>query len=335
MRPIAVQALCAFAFVSAIACQPASAAGGRLVLMVGGIEKQIYLPAALADRLGYFREQGLDVEVLSEPSGVNAEDVLLSGAATGVVGAYDHTIDLQAKGKAVQSIVQFSIAPGEAELVSARLADQVGTPADLKGRNLGVTGMGSSTSFLTHYLVGLHGVKAVEVNLVPVGSGASFIDAMRQGRIDAGMTTEPTASRLLASGAAKLLVDLRTPDATQKALGGIYPFACLYVQTSWLSSHRPQAQKLANALVKALRYINGHSAAEIAEQVPAEFYAGNKSLYIQSLASSKSMFTPDGVMPPAGPAVVLKVLVAVSRTVRGKPIDLARTYSTEFVNPPR
>src|SRR5471030_1191604 len=80
----------------------ARAASEPIQLMVGGIEKQIYLPAALADRLGYFKEQGLDVRVLSDTSGGHAEDGLLTGSVQGVVGFYDHTIDLQAKGKFVQ-----------------------------------------------------------------------------------------------------------------------------------------------------------------------------------------------------------------------------------------
>lgn len=304
----------------------------KVAIMVGGIEKQIYLPAILAERLGYFKEQGVVVELLTEPSGVSAEDVLLAGAAQGVVGAYDHTIDLQAKGKSVQSVVQFSLAPGEVELVAARLAAQIKTPAQFKGRKLGVTGLGSSTSFLTQYLAALFDVKPSEYTLAPVGSGATFMAAMKQGRIDVGMTTEPTASRLLASGEAKVLVDLRTPEVTQKALGGLYPFACLYMQTAWINGHRAEVQKISNALVKALRYINTHSAAEIAAQLPAEYMVDNKALYVQSLANSKSMFTPDGVMPPTGPATVLKVLATVNRNVRSKNIDLSRTYTTEFVS---
>ncbi len=324
-----------FAFMLIFGSAFAAQAGEKTVLMVGGVDKQIYLPATLAERLGYFTEQGLDVELLSEPSGVSAADVLLTGAAQGVIGAYDHTIDLQAKGKSVQSVVQFTIAPGEVELVAARLAAQIRSPADFKGRNLGVTGLGSSTSFLTQYLAALHDVKPTELSLVPVGSGQTFIDAMKQGRIDAGMTTEPTASRLVAMGQAVVLVDLRTPETTQKALGGLYPFACLYMQTAWLNVHRPQAQKLANALVKALQYINAHSAAEIAAQVPADYLAGNKALYIQSLANSKSMFTPDGAMPATGPETVLKVLSTVNRQVRGKAIDLSKTYTMEFVSAAR
>ncbi|MDB5872941.1 MAG: putative substrate-binding component of transporter [Ramlibacter sp.] len=324
--------LAAFAATALLLVALNARADDKTILMVSGVDKQIYLPAILAQRLGYFRDQGLQVELQSEPSGVSAADVLLAGAAHGVIGAYDHAVDLQAKGKSVQSVVQFTIAPGEVELVGAKLAARIASPADFRGRNLGVTGLGSSTSFLTQYLAVLHGVKPAELTLVPVGSGETFIAAMEQGRIDAGMTTEPTASRLVAAGTARVLVDLRTPEATQKALGGLYPFACLYMQTAWINGHRSDVQKLANALVRSLRYINTHSAAEIAAQLPPAYFAGNRPLYVQSLAASKSMFTPDGAMPAEGPATVLKVLSAVSKVVRGKTIDLSKTYTTEFVS---
>lgn len=309
----------------------AAMAADKILIMVGGIEKQIYLPARLAEQLGYFKEQGLEVELQSEPSGVNAENEMLAGAVQGVVGFYDHAIDLQAKGKAVISVVQFSQAPGEAILVSSRMAAEIKSPADFKGRALGVTGLGSSTNFLTQYLAMAAGVKASEFTPVPVGAGTTFIAAIKQSRIDAGMTTEPTISRLVTTGDAKILVDLRTPEVTEKWLGGLYPAACLYMPNAWVSSHREQVQKLANAFVKTLKYINTHSAEEIASKMPADYYAGDKAAYIQALAQSKTMFTADGRMPVSGPPTVLKVLQGFNKAVQGKTIDLSKTFTTEFV----
>jgi len=318
----------------ALACA-SPARGATIQLMVGGVEKQIYLPVALADRLGYFREQGLDVQVLSDTSGGHAEDGLLTGSVQGVVGFYDHTIDLQAKGKFVQAVVQFSQAPGEAVVVATRQAGAIRTPADFRGHVLGVTGLGSSTHLLMQYLVAEHGVKKGEVTIAGVGAGDAFAEALRSGRIDVGMTTEPTLSRLLKSGDARLLVDLRTPEQAASELGGLYPAACLYMSTPWISTHRGEVQRLVNALVKALRFIATHGAAEIAAELPPEFMAGDRALYVSTLQQSKSMFTADGVMPAGGPANVLRVMRQTERTVGGKPIDLSRTYSTEFARAAR
>jgi NitT/TauT family transport system substrate-binding protein len=83
--------------------------------------------------------------------------------------------------------------------------------------------------------------------------------------------------------------------------------------------------------VKTLRYINTHSAAEIAEKMPKDFYVGDKDGYIKALDEGKGMFTPDGVMPEDGPKTVLAVLSEFSKNVKGKQIDLSKTYTTEFV----
>ncbi len=327
LRAVLARALaalaCAFACVTPARADP-------IQLMVGGIEKQIYLPAALADRLGYFREQGLDVRVLSDTSGGHAEDGLLTGSVQGVVGFYDHTIDLQAKGKFVQAVVQFSQAPGEAVVVAARKADVIRSPADFRGHVLGVTGLASSTHLLMQYLAAEHGVRKGEITISGVGSGDVFAEALRQGRIDAGMTTEPTLSRLLKSGEARLLVDLRTPAQAAAELGGMYPAACLYLSVPWINAHRDEVQRLVNALVKSLRYIATHSAEDIAARLPADYMVGDRALYVSTLQQSKAMFTVDGVMPADGPANVLRVMRLAERTVVGKPIDLSRTYTTEF-----
>lgn len=305
-------------------------AADKITIMVGGYEKQIYLPAKLAEALGYFKDEGLDVELLNESAGVDAENQLLAGAVQGVVGFYDHCVDLQAKGKFVESLVQFSQAPGEVELVSAK-HPEIKSPADFKGKNLGVTGLGSSTNFLTLYMASKAGLQAGDVVTIPVGAGATFIAAMQQDQIQAGMTTEPTISRMLKTGEAKVLVDMRSVEATRKALGGTYPAASFYMENSWIDGHKEEAQKLANAFVKTLKFINTHSAAEIADKMPKDFYVGDKDGYIKALNEGKGMFTPDGVMPEDGPKTVLTVLSEFSKNVKGKQIDLSKTYTTEYV----
>ena len=323
-------ALAAFLVGLSFAVPSTAQADTKVSIMVGGYEKQIYLPAKLAESLGYFKDEGLDVELLNEPAGVDAENEMLAGAVQGVVGFYDHSIDLQAKGKFVESVVQFSQAPGEVEMVSTK-HPEIKSAADFKGKNLGVTGLGSSTNFLTQYLAVKNGVKLGDFTSVPVGAGNTFIAAMQQDKIQAGMTTEPTVSRLLKTGDGAVLIDMRTIEGTKAALGGTYPAASLYMQTAWVEANKDTVQKLANAFVKTLKYINTHSAEEIAAKMPKDFYVGDQEGYVKALAAGKAMFTPDGVMPEDGPKTVLAVLSAFKKDLQGKEIDLSKTYTTEFV----
>jgi len=320
--------------VSAMAAAPVTAAAAdapKITIMVGGITKMVYLPAKLAEQLGYFKEEGLNIELQSQPAGVDAENELLAGAVQAVVGFYDHSIDLQSKGKEISAIVIFGQVPGEVELVSSK-APSIKSMADVKGKTLGVTGLGSSTNFLTQYLAFKHGITSKEYSVLPVGADNTFIAAMKQGRIDAGMTTEPTVSQMLKTGEASVLVDMRTVDGTVKALGGLYPASSLYVQRNWLDSHKPEAAKLARAFVKTLRFIKTHSAAEIADKMPKDYYGNNKPLYVQALQNSLPMYSADGRMPVGGPETVLSVLSGFNPNVKGKKIDLSRTFTNEFVN---
>ncbi|MEM5327604.1 ABC transporter substrate-binding protein [Paraburkholderia sp. JHI2823] len=327
LRQIAAVSSVAFA----LAAGSTAAHAEKITIMVGGATKIIYLPAKLTEQLGYFKDEGLDVEIQSQPAGVDAENELLAGAVQGVVGFYDHTIDLQSKGKEVQTLVVFGQVPGEVEMVSNAAAGTLKSMADVKGKTLGVTGLGSSTSFLTQYLAQRAGVPATQYTLLPVGADNTFIAAIKQNRIDAGMTTEPTVSRLLQTGDAKVLVDMRTLEGTRAALGGTYPASSFYVQRAWAQSHKDDATKLAHAFSRTLNFIATHSADEIASKMPKDYYGSNKELYVAALKNSLPMFTKDGRMPADGPDTVLKVLAAFNPSVKGKHIDLAKTYSNDYL----
>lgn len=310
----------------------AAQADERIAMIAGGIDKLIYLPLKLADTLGYYKDEGLDVELESQPAGVDAENELLAGAVQAVAGFYDHSIDLQARGKDVVSIVVFGLVPGSAEMVRADEADRIRSMGDVKGKTLGVTGLGSSSMFLGRYLAARHGLKPADYAMLPVGAGNSLIAAFKQKRVDVAWTTEPTTSLLRASGAARVLVDLSTVEGTEAALGGLYPASCLYVERSWAVAHEVQAGKLARAIVRALRFMQTHSAEEIAAQMPADYYGGSKALYVQALKASMPMYSRDGKMPDGGPETVLRVLAGFNANIKGKHVDLSRTYTNEFVN---
>lgn len=304
----------------------------HLSIMVGGLSKQIYLPNELTAQLGYFTQEGLDVTLIDEASGQSSENQVLAGQVDAGSGSYNHTIELQAAGKQMQSVVLLNVAPGEAEIVSAKVASQIHSVKDLVGKNLGVTELGSGTQTLTTALLHNAGITADKVHFVPVGAGDTFIAALQQGKIDAGMTTEPTISRILSTGVGKVLVDLRTPESTQAAIGGPYPFICLFMNNSYVSSHKGVVQKLVNAYVKTLKWMHTHTATEIADKMPPDYYAGSKSLYVTALQNQLSIFSPDGSMPSGAPESVLNVEHQSNLVAQDKKIDLTTTYTNTFVN---
>ncbi|MFH9245411.1 ABC transporter substrate-binding protein [Streptomyces lydicus] len=309
----------------------ADAKDGKVKIMVGGLDKVIYLPARLTQQLGYFQGEGLHVTLLTEPAGVQATTSLISGDVQGVVGFYDHTLDLQVKGKQVESVVQLAHAPGEVEVVSNKAAGDLTSAKDFKGKKLGVTGLGSSTDFLTKYLAVKNGVQTNEFTPVAVGAGQTFISALQQGSIQGGMTTDPTVAQIVDKKLGKVLIDMRTPEGSKEALGGPYPSSSLYMNTDWVNSHKDTVRKLAKAFVKTLKWMSTHSAEQIAAKMPADYAQGGKQLYAQAIKDTLPMFTKDGVMPADGPATVERVLKAFNPNLKDATVDLKKTYTTEFV----
>jgi NitT/TauT family transport system substrate-binding protein len=89
---------------------------------------------------------------------------------------------------------------------------------------------------------------------------------------------------------------------------------------------------MVDALVATMHWINTHSAADIANAMPAAYVSNGittKAAYIAELAQDKGQFLPDGMMPASGPATVLTIEKFVGN-VTG-PINLASTYTNQYV----
>jgi NitT/TauT family transport system substrate-binding protein len=303
-----------------------------LTVMVGGLSKQIYLPFMLAKQLGYYNKAGVKVNLIDEPAGGDATKNMIAGQVQGVGGFYDHNIALQALGKSSESVVSMLQIPGEVELCRTDLKGKIKSPADWAGRHLGITDTGSSTDFLTQYLATKNGVAPSTTHRIGVGAGPTFIAAMKRKAIDCGMTTEPTVSQVLSDNTGFILLDMRTAAGSRQELGGTYPATSLYMTTAYVDAHKDVVQKLVNAYVSTLKWIQGHSGTQIADVMPADYYAGvGKAAYAKALDSEKGIFNPTGLMPADGPKTCLAVQNAFNDAVKGKTIDLTKTYTNDFV----
>ncbi|KND59493.1 ABC transporter, substrate-binding protein [Candidatus Burkholderia verschuerenii] len=319
------------ALVCAVALYAAQAAHAQPIrLMTGGAAKLIYLPVMLAAQLGYFRDEGLDVRVVSSPAGIDSSTELVAGAVQGAVGYYDHTIGLQSRGMDVQSVIVLGQSAGLIEL--ARSTGGMHTMADARGRKLGVTGFGSSTYVLTSYLATRAGVPADAYTVTPLATENAFEQAFASGEVDAGMTEEPTVTRLLSRGIARPLVDLRSASDTRAQLGGAYVGACIYMRREWIDAHPDETTRLVRAVRQALRFIGTHSEQEIEAAMPDALKGGDAAIYRQALAGMKASFSPTGRMPADAPSAVLAIVAEVDADVSPRHVDLTRTWTDRFVD---
>jgi sulfonate transport system substrate-binding protein len=299
-------------------------------LMVGGIDKQIYLPYQLAQDLGFYKKYGVNVQLSTEQNGgVGAEDAMASGQVDMAGAWYVHTIDFQLHGKQVVDVVQLSGAPGEREMCAT--GSNVKTPADWAGKNVGVTDLGSGTDDLTLYLAQRYHLSSSQFTRVGVGAGDTFIAALQHGQIVCGMTSQPTVTAIEKQGIGYSAIDLSSGAGVKKWLGGNLPTAGVLALQSYVDKNKATVQKVVDALVATMHWINTHSAAQIAAKMPAGFVSNeltSEADYIAALAKDKGQFLPDGIMPKSGPATVFNVEKQAGK-VTG-PVNLKTTYTNAF-----
>ncbi len=266
----------------------------RVRLAVGGKPALFYLPLTVTERLGYFRDAGLDVEISDFPGGARALQALIGGSADVVTGAFDHTIQMQAKSQPIVAVVQLGQFPGYVLGVLTKKAQDYRSPADLKGMKIGVTAPGSSTHFMVQHLMVTHGLKRDDASFVGIGASASAVAAVQRGEIDAIVNVDPVINLLESQGLIKVVADTRTLAGTREVYGGAYPAAVLYAPRAFIAEKPRTTQALVNALVRALKWIAGRSAEEVAAVMPSDYALGNAALYQQSVKTSLPIFSRDG-----------------------------------------
>jgi NitT/TauT family transport system substrate-binding protein len=310
-----------------------SAHAQKVRLAVGGQNALYYLPLTVTERLGYFKDEGLDVEISDLAGGAKALQALIGGSADVVTGAFDHTIQMQAKGQAITAVVQLGRFPGFVlALVGPKAASYKG-PADLKGMKIGVTAPGSSTHFMVLHMMAQAGLKPDDASFLGVGAGPTAVAAAKRGEIDALVNVDPVINLLQSENAiGKVVADTRTMEGTQAVYGGPYPAAVLYLSPAYAKNHPKTVQALTNAFVRGLKWVASHPAEEIAKAMPEAYALGNMPLFIRSIRSSIPMYSPDGRFSPGSAETALKVLREFDDNVRSVKIDLKKTSTDQFLD---
>ncbi len=302
----------------------------RVAIAVGGKASLYYLPLTIAEQLGYFKEQGLDVEFSDFAGGAGALQAVVGGAAEVVSGAYEHTINLQSKGQFFQAFVLQGRAPAIALGVSTRTMAGYKTLADLKGKKIGVSAPGSSTNMMVNLLLSRAGLKAQDVNFIGVGTAASALTAMRSGQIDAISNFDPVMTMLEQKGDVRIISDTRTLKGTLEVFGGPMPAASLYAPTEFLQKNPNTVQALADAIVHSLKWLQTAGPGDILKTVPESYLLGDRGLYLAAFNKVHQAIALDGLIPEEGAKTALKALASFDPGIKSEKIVLNRTYTNDF-----
>lgn len=290
-----------------------------------------YMPLPLTKELGNFDREGVDVTIQNfQAGGSKALQALVGGSVDGVVGFYDHTIQMQAKHKNIACVLLLNDVPGIVFGVRADLADKVKSGADLKGLKIGITTPGSSTDVIARYYAKENGLGPRDVEFIGVGSGAPGMTALENKSVDALGYYDPTATMLARKNAVKVLFDGRTEEGSKKAFGGIYPTACLYFNQSFIDQNPETVQRLVDAMLRTLHWIHASSPEAIVDAIPSAYKLGDRDLNVEIMKASTSLFSKDGLFGAQAVKTPLAVLSSYDPAIAAAGIDLSKTYTNKF-----
>jgi NitT/TauT family transport system substrate-binding protein len=300
-------------------------------IAVGGQASFYYLPITIAERQGYFKDEGLNVKISDFAGGAVALRAVVGGSADVVSGAYEHTISLQSKKQYFQAFVAQGRLPQIAFGVASAKAGSIKSFKDLKGLKVGVSAPGSSTHNLVKQLLFKGGLDPnKDVAVIGVGLGATAINALKSGQIDAISNTDPVMTRLEQDNSIKVLADTRTMKGTMEVWGAPLPAGCLHAAIEFVQKNPHTVQALANAIVRADKWIAKASATDVARVVPESYLLGDRALYLFSYDKVKEAISPDGLFSDAGAKATVRALAAFDPNIKPAEIDLAKTYTNEF-----
>ena len=106
----------------------------------------------------------------------------------------------------------------------------------------------------------------------------------------------------------------------------------LYSKSDWLRRNPDTARRLARAIQQSLLWIAEHSPEEILAKLPSAYVGDDRAVYLDALKNAMAMYSKNGIMPTGAPEVVRKVVSASLDNVRSAHIDIAATYTNEFVS---
>jgi len=285
----------------------------------------------IAEQRGYFKAEGLEVTIVDFAGGARALQAVVGGSADVVSGAFEHTVNMQFKGQAMRAFALQGLAPQIVLGVNPKTMPGFKTVADLKGKKIGVTAPGSSTNVMVNFILAKAGLKPSDVSIIGVGASQGAVAAMRSGQIDAISNLDPVITLLQRSGDLKIVADTRIVAEAEKVFGGPMPAGCLYAPQSFIDKNPNTVQALANALVRANKWIQAAGPGDIINNVPESYLLGDRAVYIDAFLAAKGALSPDGMFPLKGADTAYRALASIDGEIAKAKLDLNAVYTNDFV----
>lgn len=308
-----------------------SAGAQRLTLAVSNRRSLLNLPLTVAHERGYFAAEGLAIDWYEPGVGSGAFQALTRGVASVAVCNYAQTIAYQARGVGLRSLVVQMRSPQAVLGVSLKTMTHYREPFDLKGRKVGLLLPSPGGRLVLGMWLHNAGLRLSDVVLVTLDDPAEMVQAYRAGRLDALCVHDPVVTQLEQRGEIRVVADTRALSGTQGIFGGPMPGCALCATPDWVNAHPEASQALVNGVVQALKWLQTAGPSDLNKTVPEVYFGGERSLYLAAFEKVREGFSVDGFLPPEAAQAALKTMGRLDHDVRPERIDLAQTYTNDFV----
>jgi len=255
-----------------------------------------WLPIYLADRLGYFTDEGLDVTFTTVMGGHNVRAAVIKGDAQFGLTGYEQVLNTFEQGKSTKMIMTTTL-KHPWSYISAK---DIKSIADLKGKKIDGGLEASSYRSFARAVVkfgGLDPDKDVFFVNIPRGSELA---ALEKGEVSGVLGIDHMKIELLNRGY-RLLVDMTDPVQHKKVIGyDVYPLFVVMVNDDYIAKHSENVQKFTNAVVRGMYWQNSHSANEVAEKVLPLFPNIDKAIFTESVRHNLKVLSKDGFFSEEG-----------------------------------
>jgi NitT/TauT family transport system substrate-binding protein len=270
-------------------------------------------PSYFASWLGFYKEEGVEVEISQVAGASKILEAVVGGSADVGGGVYEQTLQMAAEGKSIVCFISLLKSPNFAILA----VPGIETFANLRGKTVGVSSVGSPSQFYLTYLLQGAGVSPAEVSTATVGMGATAMAALERGQVDAAVLFGSAITAYLArKPEAVVLADTRTPEGLRAAFQvDDYPASCLLARREWLDANRDSAARMARAVRRSLAWIREHSAEEVLARVPSP---GDPASELAAIRLAQPMYSVDGR--------INKEKAEAVRAIIGLKVDVLSTF---------
>lgn len=278
-------------------------AGGPIHVKIGTMRAFSYLPVHVAHSLGYFEDEGLDVELVFFGSGSKNREALIAGDVDFSTLALVHVLIAREKGRPIKVVGALQDMEFFDVVVRSDLRDEVRSLEDLRGRRIGISKPGSgSWAWGVVYLKRAGLDPDTDVEFVSVDGVTTMYAALKAGKVDAVIAWNPLTVRAVREGVGYVLLSIHDRNTHIRYVGGESALSGVLATRSEVLRERPGLVfKVMRAINRALRYIHTHRPEEIAEVVRGLYEGVEPDLladaieyelptYPESLSPSKRAF---------------------------------------------